>query len=300
MTAELCVFSWQDIDRLVTKLAQQIDVESFRHTGVWGVPTGGAFVAQAISQKTGIPLLDCLRDGCLVVDDLIDSGDTLQRYSGFRQAALVRKPHSPSPNVSTADTVDGWIVFPWEVNHPKQDDGAGQCITRLLQFIGEDVKRDGLQETPKRASKFWSQWVTKGNPDFNLTSFDGEGADQMIVQRNINFYSMCEHHLLPFFGDATVAYIPRSKIVGLSKLARLVEHFSRRPQNQERITKQVAEALHDTVNPLGVAVVLKARHLCMEMRGVKARGAETITSHLTGVFRDDMKAREELLQLTKL
>lgn len=165
--------------------------------------------------------------------------------------------------------------------------------------ILDDPYREGLVETPARVAKFWDEWVTKGEPSFNLTSFDSEGMNQMVVQRHIPFYSMCEHHLLPFFGEATVAYIPKSKIIGLSKLARLVDHYARRPQNQERITREVGEALDKSLEPLGVAVILSARHMCMEMRGIKAKGAETVTSHLTGVFREDLAAREELMRLAR-
>lgn len=299
MTTQQIHLSWEDVEALASKLAQKIEAQQYRESGVWGVPTGGSFVAVLLSQKLGIPLLSSAAPGCLVVDDLVDSGATLEKLSTFNRAALIRKPHSPDFNMPTAETIDGWVVFPWERNHPKEQDGAGQSVTRLLQYIGEDTNRDGLLDTPKRVTKFWDQWVTKGGPSFDITTFDGEGADQMIVQRNVNFYSMCEHHLLPFFGEATVAYVPDKKIVGLSKLARLVDHFARRPQNQERITKQVAEALHDALNPRGVAVIMSARHMCMEMRGIKARGAETVTSHLTGVFREDFKAREELMRLAR-
>lgn len=173
------------------------------------------------------------------------------------------------------------------------------CVSGILQAIGRG-KDDGTNQTPKRVTKFYRSWITEGKPDFNLTAFESENIDQVIIQRNINFYSLCEHHLLPFFGEAVVAYLPDKQILGLSKLARLVDFYSRRPQNQERITKQVADYLQDALKPRGVAVILKARHLCMEMRGIKIKGAETITSHLTGVFRDDIKAREELNQLVKL
>lgn len=173
------------------------------------------------------------------------------------------------------------------------------AVEALLGAIGEDEGRDGLKETPTRVAKFYQHWICREPKGFTLTTFDSEGMDQLIVQRHIPFYSLCEHHLLPFFGEATVAYIPKGKIMGLSKLARLVEHYSRRPQNQERITKEVAECLHDALDPLGVAVILSARHLCMEMRGIKVKGAETVTSYITGVFRDDIKAREELMRLAQ-
>lgn len=178
---------------------------------------------------------------------------------------------------------------------PVDTETVEAAVEHLLLGIGDPPnEREGLRETPERVAKFFNEWITGDKPEFNLTTFAAEGMDQMIVQRDIPFYSMCEHHLLPFFGSAVVAYIPKGKIIGLSKLARLVDHFSRRPQNQERITKEVAEALTDALKPKGVAVILRARHMCMEMRGIKARGAETVTSYLTGAFRKDAKAREEL------
>jgi GTP cyclohydrolase I len=135
--------------------------------------------------------------------------------------------------------------------------------------------------------------------EFNFTSFDAEGTDEMIIQTNIPFYSLCEHHTAPFFGTANVAYIPKDKIVGLSKLARTVDLYANRFQNQERITTQIAERLQNELNPLGVAVTLKAQHLCMCMRGVKKHDTWTQTSKLLGVFKEDPSARNEFFHLIK-
>jgi len=167
-------------------------------------------------------------------------------------------------------------------------DGAARM---LVEAIGDG--REGLAETPVRVAKFWREFFNVA--PVKLTVFDAEGADQMIVQAGIPFYSLCEHHLLPFFGTAVVAYLPGTQIVGLSKLARVVEFYARRPQNQERITKQVAQLLMNTVDPRGVGVVLKGRHMCMEMRGIKAAGAVTTTVEVTGVFRHDARTRAEFL-----
>lgn len=169
-------------------------------------------------------------------------------------------------------------------------------ISEILLSI-DDPSREGLIETPKRVKKFYDEWITKGDPQFTLTTFDAELMDQVIIQKDIPFYSLCEHHMLPFFGTAIVAYLPNNKIFGLSKLARLVDFYGRRLQNQERLTKQVAQAIMGATNPLGAGVIIKARHLCMEMRGIQKRGAETITSWMSGVFRHDIKAREELMKL---
>lgn len=166
---------------------------------------------------------------------------------------------------------------------------------QILEAFGEDVHREGLAETPKRYIKFMREFLEPKT--FNFTSFDAEGTDEMIVQTNIPFYSICEHHTAPFFGTADVAYIPNKKIVGLSKLARTVDLYANRFQNQERITTQIAERINEELSPLGVAVHLRAQHLCMCMRGVKKHDTWTSTSKLLGVFKADLNARNEFLTL---
>lgn len=167
----------------------------------------------------------------------------------------------------------------------------------ILKHLGENVNREGLKETPKRYVKFMREFLEP--KEFNFTSFDAEGSDEMIVQTNIPFYSMCEHHTAPFFGVAHVAYIPKDRIVGLSKLARTVDLYANRFQNQERITSQVAERIQKELNPLGVAVTIKAQHLCMCMRGVKKHDTWTTTSKMIGVFKNDLNARNEYLSFIK-
>ncbi len=169
-------------------------------------------------------------------------------------------------------------------------------IKSILAFLGEDLTREGLKETPKRYLNFLTEFLNV--PEFNFTTFDSEGMDEMIVVSPISFYSMCEHHLVPFFGHGSIAYIPDKKIVGLSKLPRVLEMFSRRFQNQERITSQVAEYIQEKLDPKGVAVVLKAQHLCMQMRGVK-KEAFTTTSKMLGSFKNHPSCREEFLEFIK-
>ena len=169
---------------------------------------------------------------------------------------------------------------------------------QILKGLGEDPTREGLNETPKRYIKFLKEFLTP--KEFNFTCFDAEGTDEMIVQTNIHFYSLCEHHIAPFFGVANIAYIPKDKIVGLSKLARTVDLYANRFQNQERITTEVAERIEKELKPLGVAVTLKAQHLCMCMRGVKKHSTYTSTSKMLGVFKNDLNARNEFLNLIKL
>ena len=168
-------------------------------------------------------------------------------------------------------------------------------IKELLVAIGRG-NDEGTRETPRRVEKFYREWLTRGEPTFKLTDFDAESFDQMVVQRRIPFFSMCEHHLLPFFGLATVAYIPQGKILGLSKLARVVDWYARRPQNQERLTQQISQFLEKTLTPVGVGISLTGRHMCMEMRGIKAFGAETTTTYLSGQFKSNAAARAEFLQ----
>lgn len=168
----------------------------------------------------------------------------------------------------------------------------------LLREIDADPTREGLAETPARHIRFLREF-TSPEP-FNMTTFDSEGMDQAIFQRGIPFYSLCEHHVVPFFGTALVAYIPNGRIVGLSKLARTVDRHARGLQNQERITQAVGKTLEEALHPRGVAVIITARHLCMEMRGIRKPGAETVTSYLSGVFKEDAAARAELLQMANV
>jgi GTP cyclohydrolase I len=168
----------------------------------------------------------------------------------------------------------------------------------LLKALGDNPKREGLKDTPKRYSeackKLFSGYEKKPEQVFKV--FDGEAYDEMIVVKDIEFYSTCEHHLLPFFGKAHIGYIPDGKIIGLSKLPRLVEIFSRRLQNQERLTVQIANALNDLLKPKGVGVILEARHLCMMARGVEKQNSVVKTSALTGLFKKNMNTRSEFLR----
>ncbi len=171
-----------------------------------------------------------------------------------------------------------------------------QAIRLFLEGIGEDPDREGLQDTPKRIAKLWEEF--KSHENFNMTVFEDIGDyDEMVVVRDIQFYSLCEHHLLPFFGEAHIAYIPNKKVCGLSKLVRIVNKFAYRPQVQERLTAEIAEELEKQLDPKGVAVVMKANHLCMSMRGVKNPTSYTVTSKLTGAFKENEKTRNEFLNL---
>ena len=177
-------------------------------------------------------------------------------------------------------------------------------LTRdLLVEIGEDPEREGLLRTPHRVAKAW-QFIAKGYEQkleevLNEAIFEDK-CSEMVVVRDIEFFSMCEHHMLPFFGKAHVAYIPQGKVIGLSKIPRILEMYSRRLQIQERITHQVAEALDGLLNPAGVAVVLEGRHLCMQMRGVEKQNSFATTSAMLGEFHDEAETRAEFLSIIGL
>lgn len=181
-----------------------------------------------------------------------------------------------------------------------KDDSFVDHIREMLEALGEDPNRPGLQRTPERVEKSL-RWLTQGYHQ-TLEGVIGQAVfeephESMIMVRDIELYSMCEHHMLPFFGRAHVAYIPNGKIIGLSKLPRIVDMFAHRLQLQERLTDQVAEAIMEVLDPRGVGVVIEASHLCMMMRGVEKQNSKTVTSAVRGVFRDDIKTREEFLRL---
>jgi GTP cyclohydrolase IA len=173
-------------------------------------------------------------------------------------------------------------------------------VRQILEALGEDPDREGLLKTPSRVEAAY-RWLTRGYAlsveDVVGDAVFEENHESMILVRDIELYSMCEHHMLPFFGRAHVAYIPDGRIIGLSKLPRLVEIFARRLQVQERLTDQVADAVMGVLDPLGVGVVIECTHLCMAMRGVEKQNSRTVTSALRGVFRDDEKTRSEFLRL---
>lgn len=176
------------------------------------------------------------------------------------------------------------------------------AVREILIAVGEDPDREGLLETPKRVANMYEE-IFAGlteDPKQHIKLFNEQSNDEMVIVKDIPFYSMCEHHLLPFFGKAHIGYIPSdNKIIGLSKLARIVDNFAKKPQVQERLTGDIADFLNDNLQPKGVAVIMEAEHMCMTMRGARAAGSKTQTSALRGIMRTDAKTRAEVLSLLK-
>jgi len=282
----------KEIKTQAAKVAFEIRTEA-PGSNCYPIPRGGVPAAYAIQQFIQFNIVDKPIKADFFIDDLIDSGRTCKTYF-----AEYGKPFYALFN-KASDFKDQWLVFPWESTI---EASAEDIVIRQLEFIGEDYEREGLTETPKRVTKAWREWFSGyciADPSKVLKAFEdgSENYDQMIVVKDIPFYSHCEHHIAPFFGSVTIAYIPNKKIVGLSKFSRLVEIFARRLQVQERLTTQITEALVSSLNPLGCGCIVKARHLCMESRGIAKQGHITVTSSVKGVLRDKPEARAEFMNL---
>lgn len=290
-------------------LLERIKASGRNYTYLYGIPRGGLMAAtlvQSLAFRDKFAELILLEQpdhqgNTLVIDDLVDSGKTLTPWldQGYDVEALFRKPDSPERIAPQATKVLGWVTFPWEM---REGIGAEDLVIRLLQYIEEDPTRDGLRETPKRVLKAWKD-LTVGyqqDPKEILNRCFEQPHDELVILRGIEFHSTCEHHLLPFYGTAAVGYIPSKKVVGISKLARLVDCFARRLQIQERLTSQIAQAITAFLQPMGVGVVIKAKHSCMGCRGVMKPDSDMITSVTTGALRDDPRARAEFLSLVTL
>lgn len=200
--------------------------------------------------------------------------------------------HTGSAAISGAD-VDDETVSP-------ENPLLSELIRNVLSELGEDPEREGLLKTPERVAKSLG-YLTSGHEQDLETLVNGaiyeEDCNEIVAVKRIHFFSLCEHHMLPFFGVCSVAYIPNGKIIGLSKIPRIVDMFARRLQVQERLTKQIAEAIYEVLEPAGVAITMEAFHLCMMMRGVQKQDSRTVTSEMLGVFKDDPKTRQEFLTL---
>jgi GTP cyclohydrolase I len=297
--AEKLILTTNDLNCAAALVAKEIKIKIPLKKRVtyraYAVPRGGFPAAYLLGQHLKMILVEDMSQVDFIIDDIVDTGKTRHTFW---------KKHKKIPFFALVDKIRDkekrWVVFPWE------GDAAGGIvdnIIRLLEFVGEDPTREGLIETPARVVKAWESWTSGYNmkPEDVLKCFEdgGEAYDQMVSVNDLPFYSHCEHHLTPIFGTATIAYIPDRKIVGLSKLSRLLDIYARRLQVQERLTDQITAALVKHLKPRGAACLIKARHLCMESRGIQKQGHYTVTSSLKGVFLEDHKAREEFMALAR-
>ena len=286
----------------VKKIAQEIGPTRHQYSSIYGVPCGGVPLAVALSAALHLKLTNAPNGATLIVDDIIDSGRTRAKYPMNDFFTIHRKENSLPDGVLahtwSLRTTDDWIVYFWEGSESRSIEDA---VIRQLQYIGEDPDRQGLQETPSRVIKSYAHLYSgyQKDPADIMKCFDSETYDQIILLKDVEMFSMCEHHMLPFIGKAHIAYIPNGKVLGISKLARLLEIYSRRLQIQERIGEQVTEALMQNLEPLGAACIIEAKHLCMQMRGVEKQHSSMITSSLKGIFLTNSAARTELMGLIK-
>lgn len=291
-----------DIENLCLALGESLAANGWldnRNPGkMFPIPRGGIPAAYALASQFNLDVVDNPAEADFFFDDIIDSGATMERwcdeYPGKPFFALVDKTDAQCQYKGT------WIVFPWEGD---AETGIHDHITRLLQFAGDDPKREGLLETPARVAKALKHWFSgydKDAKDLMKVFEDGaESYDQMVVVKDIPIYSKCEHHMADIFGTATIAYIPDGKIVGLSKLSRLADMFARRLQVQERLTNQIAQAIEEHLEPKGVGVMIKARHMCMESRGICQQGHHTVTVSVKGAFLNEPETRAEFMALAR-
>ena len=277
---------WQEVTWRVQELMERIQKGDYT-SGVYGIPRGGSIVSGLLPWMPA----DAPEMAGVIVDDIYDSGATAKRWeeaTGKKVLCLVDKRDKRDEDL-------GWVVFPWEEKDETSD--AEDTVIRQLEFIGEDPTREGLRETPKRVLKAMKEMTSgyQANPQEILSKTFSDVCDEMVVVDRIGYWSLCEHHMLPFYGTATVAYLPKDRVVGLSKIPRLVEALSRRLQVQERLTEQIAKTIQQILEPRGVGVLVEGNHLCCAMRGAKTP-VSMKTSCLLGEFREP-EVRAEFLAL---
>lgn len=292
--------TWEEVyDRaykMADRITRQVVPENKQVWRLFPVPRGGVYAAMAIQVATGhhtrLTIVDDVRGADVYVDDIIDSGKTKE--------ACLHGHHLPF--FALYDKLDGgdegWIRFPWE--RLCKEDGPEENVRRIIEYIGDDPNRPGVLETPSRVVRSYAELFSgyKVDPASIFKTFD-EPCDEMVIVRDIEFYSTCEHHMLPFFGKAHIGYIPNGKVAGVSKLARLLDVYARRLQIQERIGQQITNDLDKYLQARGSACVLEAKHSCMTCRGVNKQHSTMVTSSLTGVFREKPEVRAEFLSMIK-
>lgn len=306
MQKETVILTEKDINGMIismmARLSSIMEKRGLKSKSVkiLGIPRGGIAVAYRIAGLLDAEITADPGSANLIVDDIVATGKTRDKFITLSKTnrkvtdgEVIFDSLIPSPEAGK------WYVFPWE----ETEIGSSEDIpTRLLEYIGEDPTRDGLKDTPARYIKAWSE-ITRGykqDPkEFFKAQFLEKSYNQMVILKDIEFFSVCEHHLLPFYGKVHIGYIPQGKVLGISKLARVVDCFSRRLQIQERLTQQIADIIQEMLCPVGVAVYIEARHLCMMMRGVEKKNSLMLTSALKGALDREGSARMEFLLLSK-
>jgi GTP cyclohydrolase I len=288
-----------DLKSKALKLAAQLKERIPQRQKIYFVPNAGYKVASFLEQ-VGLKFTTVysVHDADYIVDDIIDSGKTFERLnSDIPFLALVSKNRKYDSHAVCAAPSSAWVdLF-------EEDKNIEDNLVRVLQYVGEDVNREGLLDTPKRMVKsyeklFGGYKFTEADIKALLATAFTEQCNEMVLLKDIEFYSTCEHHFLPFYGKIHIAYIPGKKVVGISKLARLAEVYARRLQIQERMVKQITDALQKYLNPKGVMVVAEAQHFCMTSRGVEKQNSIMVTSSLRGAFKR-AEVRQEFFNLTK-
>lgn len=299
--------TWEETAERATHIAHQIgrDVGSRCAEGieVYGVPRGGIPAAQLVITELAhlnhyayMGEIPSVAD--VIIDDIVDSGKTRERFKDEVDGSV--RFYSLVDKTIPRDKDIGWVVFPWE-RMSNEDMGPAENVRRLIEYIGDNPEREGLKETPARVIKSYEKLFGgyDQEPDLVAKIFKDCTYDEMVLLKDIEFYSTCEHHMLPFFGKAHIAYIPGSSLLGISKLARVLEIYARRLQIQEQLCNQVTDAIVKLIEPKGAACVMEAQHFCMTSRGVEKQNSILTTSSLKGVFLTDARARAEFMSMIK-
>lgn len=307
-SARRLVLSTKDLIKGCEKFAKQlpkwVKKPKSRKLRIYGIPKSGSIVAVELARidPKNIEVIYSPEDADCFVDDILDTGRTMEVFeSRFNKKVYALYGKGKYTNCIVNVPATQWVEFPWEAQEQTSKEHQ-DFITRLLEELGEDASREGLKDTPARFLKSWRE-MTGGydvehdirglKRDTTLFKVDTQG---MVVLKDIEFYSLCEHHLLPFYGKIHVGYLPTKHTIGLSKIPRVVDMFAQRLQVQERLGQQICDTLHEILQPRGVGVVIEAIHFCTMMRGVKKQHPKIITSHLKGAFKEDAKTREEFLK----
>jgi GTP cyclohydrolase I len=287
----------EDILVLAQKIAEEIKSGNKKYSSIYGIPRGGYYVAIELSNLLSIPVVNKPVEMTLIVDDICDSGATLAAYKDHDKATVYVREASKGMVTYYGMVKDSWLLFPDE-----KETGIEDHIRRILSYIGENPNREGLIETPDRIARMYNE-IFRGydaSQKPKITTFKNDMESTDIVFDSGDYYSMCEHHMMPFFGKYYFAYIPKKdgRILGISKVARVVGYCAARLQLQERLARDIIQMLTDALDGQveGMAIVMRGAHLCKTMRGVKNNGKMTV-SHLSGVFKEDPNARNEFYKL---